>query len=68
MGKTMKVFQLTEDQADLIVSLLKEKRDELDMIIRNSDGLSDDTVRDMSLTRRDIANVIRELEFYSIIT
>lgn len=62
----MPLLDLTEQQVDLILSLLIEKRDDLDVIIKNPEGLSDETINDTLLDHRDINNVIREMQFYAI--
>lgn len=60
------LLDLTDQQVSLILSVLIEKRNDLDVIIRNPDGLSDETIRGTLLEHRDINNVIREIQFYGI--
>lgn len=62
----MPLLDLTEQQVDLILSILIEKRDDLDVIIKNPEGLNDETINDTLLDHRDINNIIREIQFYAI--
>lgn len=62
----IKTVDLDNEQIDLIVKVLKEKRDDLDVLLKNPDGLDVETVRELQLEHRDIGNVLRELQFYMI--
>lgn len=64
--ETCKIVQLEEWQISLIIRLLKEKRDELDIAIKNPDGLEDETIRDLWIDHRNINDTLRELMFYAV--
>lgn len=56
---------LTEEQIDLIISVLIERVHDLDIIMKNGDGLSDETLHDLRIEHRDVNNIMRELQHYS---
>jgi hypothetical protein len=63
-----KTVELTDEQITRIMSVLKEKIEDLDVVLKNSDsdGLSMETIRDLQLERRDINSIVTELQFYVI--
>jgi hypothetical protein len=63
-----KTVELTDEQITRIMSVLKEKIEDLDVVLKNSDsdGLSMETIRDLSIERRDINSIVTELQFYVI--
>jgi len=62
----IKTVELTEEQISLLISVLKEKVDDLDVVLRNSEGLELETIRDLQIDRNDISSIITELQFYVI--
>lgn len=62
----MKTVELSEDYLDLVIRIMTEKRDELEFLLKNPDGLGDNTVKEIQLEHRDINNVVRELKYYCV--
>jgi len=58
-------LELEQAQVDLIDKILQNKIEELNVIIKNPDGLSAETIRDIQLEHRQINEILRELRFYS---
>jgi hypothetical protein len=65
MSKTLS-FELTEELRDLVIDVLKEKRDDLMILLKEQEGLEDTTIRDIQLQHTQINDCIRELQFYAI--
>lgn len=61
-----RTIQLDDGQITLLILTLKEKRDELDVVLKNPDGLEQETIHECELRRRDINDIMRELQFYAI--
>lgn len=61
----VKLVQLDQEQINLILNILIEKRNDFDVLLTNQDGLEDTTIQEISLERRDIGNIVRELQFYA---
>lgn len=64
--KKYKTVELPEEQIDLMLDVLKEKRDDLMIILKEQEGLEDTTIRDIQLQHTQINDCIRELQFYAI--
>jgi len=58
-------LELEQAQVDLVDKILQNKIEELNVIIKNPDGLSAETIRDIQLEHRQINEILRELRFYS---
>lgn len=61
-----KVIELDKEQIDLIIKTLLDKKSDLDIVIK--EDLEPETIRDMLIERREIDNIVRELQFYSVVT
>jgi hypothetical protein len=61
-----KTVDLSDDQLNIIMHCLSEKRDELEILLKNHDGLEPETIRDLQLQHRDISECMRELQFYVV--
>lgn len=62
----MKSVELEDDYIRLIVKVLNEKRQDLAVILKNPDGLEQETIQKLELEHRDLGNIMRELQFYSV--
>ena len=63
---TCKSVELNDYQIDLIIRILREKRDDLDVVLKNQDGLEIETVHELQMDHREINSVMRELQFYTV--
>lgn len=59
-------IELDKEQIDLIIKTLLDKKSDLDIVIK--EDLEPETIRDMLIERREIDNIVRELQFYSVVT
>lgn len=64
--EVIKSVLLTEEQLDLIVDILKQRRTDIDSILKDKDGLEAVTIQGLELEHRDITDVLRELQHYAI--
>jgi hypothetical protein len=62
----IKTVDLDDDQLNTILYCLSEKRDDLEVVLKNPDGLEPEALRDLQLQHRDINTVMRELQFYTV--
>jgi hypothetical protein len=62
----MKTVELSEDYIDLVIRIMIEKRDELEVLLKNPEGLGENTIKEIQLEHRDLNNVVRELKYYCI--
>jgi hypothetical protein len=61
----IKTVSLDDDQLNTILYCLSEKRDDLEVVLKNPDGLEPEALRDLQIQHRDINTVMRELQFYT---
>lgn len=62
----MPTVELEPEEIELLIKTLFEKRSELDVVLKNPDGLEAETIRDIQMEHRNINNVLRELQFYVV--
>ena len=62
----IKTVDLDDDQINTIMRCLSEKREDLQVILKNPDGLNAETIRDLQLEYRYISECLRELQYYAI--
>jgi len=58
---------LEEEQIRHVISILREKLEDLNTIIRNPDGLSDEVIRDIQSEHTHVNDILRELQFFTVI-
>jgi hypothetical protein len=66
MIEMTKRVELDQDQIDIIIQTLVDRKNDLDIVIKE-EGLEAAIIRDMLIERREIDNIIRELQFYSVV-
>lgn len=61
-----KTIELDDHQIHLLIKTLLDQKNNLDVLLKNQDGLEAETIRDMLIEHRELNNIIRELQFFAI--
>lgn len=59
------IVELDQEEINLVLSILLDKRKDLDVVLKNQDGLEPETVKELLIEHRDIGNIVREMQFFA---